>query len=292
MKNNTKALARCALLTAALLWGSSFVVLKNAIDSLPMFFVLAFRFLSACAVLCVVFAKKLRGFDRGYIKSGLVIGGCLFMAYWTQTVGLAHTTPSKNAFLTASYCAIVPFMYWVVNKMRPDRYNITAAVVCLAGIGLVSLTGGFSVQLGDFMTLVSGFFWAGQMVAIPIFAKDKDPVLMTIAQFLVCGVCSAVGSLLTEQVSFALVAASGFELVYLAVFCTATTLLLQNWGQKHLPPSNASILLSFEAVFGVLFSVALYHERVTPRAAVGYLLIFAATIISETKLSFLRRGEK
>ena len=285
----SKGLARVALLTATLLWGSSFAILKNTLDSLPMFFILAFRFLVAGAVLCGVFYKKLRLLNMRYVKSGVIIGGCLFMAYWLQTVGLAHTTPGKNAFLTAVYCIIVPFMFWAVDKTRPDKYNIIAAITCLVGIGLVSLTDSLTVQTGDYMTLFSGFFWAAHIIAVSKLSQGQDPVLLTIMQFFMCGLCSAVGFLLTESVSVTAVADAGFELFYLTVLCTAVTLLCQNWGQKRLPPSNAAILLSLESVFGVLFSVILYHEQVTPRLATGFCLIFAATIISETKLSFLKK---
>ncbi len=285
----SKGLARVALLTATLLWGSSFAILKNTLDSLPMFFILAFRFLVAGAVLCGVFYKKLRLLNMRYVKSGVIIGGCLFMAYWLQTVGLAHTTPGKNAFLTAVYCIIVPFMFWAVDKTRPDKYNIIAAITCLVGIGLVSLTDSLTVQTGDYMTLFSGFFWAAHIIAVSKLSQGQDPVLLTIMQFFMCGLCSAVGFLLTESVSVTAVTDAGFELFYLTVLCTAVTLLCQNWGQKRLPPSNAAILLSLESVFGVLFSVILYHEQVTPRLATGFCLIFAATIISETKLSFLKK---
>ena len=285
----SKGLARAALLTATLLWGSSFAILKNTLDSLPMFFILAFRFLVAGAVLCGVFYKKLRLLNMRYVKSGVIIGGCLFMAYWLQTVGLAHTTPGKNAFLTAVYCIIVPFMFWAVDKTRPDKYNIIAAITCLVGIGLVSLTDSLTVQTGDYMTLFSGFFWAAHIIAVSKLSQGQDPVLLTIMQFFMCGLCSAVGFLLTESVSVTAVTDAGFELFYLTALCTAVTLLCQNWGQKRLPPSNAAILLSLESVFGVLFSVILYHEQVTPRLATGFCLIFAATIISETKLSFLKK---
>ena len=61
----------------------------------------------------------------------------LFLAYYTQTVGITDTTPGKNAFLTAVYCVLVPFLFWAVDKARPDKFNIIAAVLCIAGIGLV-----------------------------------------------------------------------------------------------------------------------------------------------------------
>ncbi len=283
-------LARMAIILATVIWGSSFVVLKSTLDSLPMLFILAFRFLLAGLLLSAVFWKKLRGINKKAILSGLAIGTCLFLAYFLQTIGLLGTTPGKNAFLTSVYCIMVPFMHWIADKKRPDRFNIFASIICITGIGFVSLNEGFSISIGDVMTLLSGFFWAGHIILISRFKDDTDAILLTILQFFACGLISAIGSLLFDTLPSGWLALSWRELLYMAVFCTAITLLCQNWGQSHLPPSNTAILLSLESVFGVLFSVA-FGERLTPRLILGFCLIFIATIVSETKLSFLRRDK-
>ncbi len=288
---NKKALARLAILLATVIWGSSFVVLKSTLDFLPILFILAFRFLVAGVLLSLIFWKTVKKITLGAVINGGIIGACLFLAYYLQTIGLANTTPGKNAFLTAVYCIIVPFQFWAVDKKRPDKYNIIAAVTCLTGIGLVSLTESFTIQMGDYMTLLSGFFWAAHIVLIAKFSKDYDPVLLTIRQFFSCGIIAAVGSVFVDTVPEGWFSGAWVELLYMAVFCTAVTLLCQNWGQSKLPPSNAAILLTLESVFGVLFSVILYNERITPRLFIGFCMIFAATIISETKLSFIKKKE-
>ncbi len=292
MAKNKKMLARLALLLAAVIWGSSFVVLKNTLDSLPILFILAFRFLVAGVFLSAVFWKKLRLINWGSIAKGSVTGVCLFLAYYIQTVGLNNTTPGKNAFLTSVYCIMVPFLFWITDKKKPDAYNIIAAVTCLTGIGLVSLTSDLTVGMGDYMTLFSGFFWAAHIVCIAKFAKDCDSVLFTIIQFFACGLIALFGSFAFETLPVGWFSATWKELMYMAIFCTGITLLCQNWGQTHLPPSNAAILLTLESVFGVIFSVLLYNEQITLRLFAGFCLIFIATIISETKLSFLNFGKK
>ena len=284
-----KTLARLALLLATIIWGSSFVVLKNTLDSLPVMFLLSIRFLLAGALLAVIFFKKLKTLNKGYFLSGAVIGACLFLAYLFQTIGLTNTTPGKNAFLTAVYCMIVPFLFWAVDKKRPDKFNIIAAIICITGIGLVSLTGSLSLEIGDLMTLIGGFFFAAHIVVVAKFSRGRDPVLLTILQFFACGVLAAIGSVIFEETPKGWLSGAWMQMLYLTVFCTAVTLLCQNWGQARLAPSNAAILLSFESVFGVLFSVLLYHEKITPRLATGFVLIFCAVIISETKLSFLKK---
>lgn len=286
---NEKMLARLALLTAAVIWGSSFAVLKGTLDSLPILFILSFRFIAGGVLLSAVFFKKLARLNGDMIKKGGIIGICLFLAYYIQTIGLADTTPGKNAFLTSAYCVAVPFLFWITDKKRPDKYNIAAAVICLTGIGFVSLNKETVICTGDYLTLISSFFFAAHIVLIAKFAKDCDPVLLTIIQFFTCGLIAAVGAALTETVPTGWFGNAWGELLYMAVFCTATALLCQNWGQSKLPPANASILMTLESVFGVIFSVVFYNEQITPKLFVGFCLIFAATVISETKLSFVKK---
>lgn len=285
---NKRALARLALLTATVIWGSSFVVLKNTLDSLPILLILSFRFLTAGAVLAVAFWSKLRMLNRQILIEGAIVGICVFLAYYVQTIGLNNTTPGKNAFLTSVYCILVPFIFWITDRKKPDIYNIIAALICMTGIGFVALTNDLTVVKGDYMTLIGGFFWALQIVCVAKFTKKCDAVLLTIIQFFVAGMIALIASLAVDTVPNGWFASAWKELLYMAVFCTAVTLLCQNFGQKYLPPSNAAILLSLEAVFGVLFSMLIYHEQLTLRLVIGFCLIFTATIISETKLKFTK----
>lgn len=285
-----KALPSLALFTAAIIWGSSFFVVKNTVDVFPPNILLGFRFTIGFALLCLIFHKRLRKIDKGYLISGVVVGAFLFLAYCVQTMGIQTTTAGKNAFLTAIYCVIVPFLFWIVNKKRPDGYNFIAAFICIVGIGLVSLSGGLSIGKGDALTLLGGLFYACQIVAIAKFAGNRDPILLTIVQFGTAAILSWIVGLSTETFSFTGIPAEAWGgLLFLAVCATTVALLLQNVGQKYTNPSSAAVILSLESVFGVLFAVLFAGEQLTGRLIVGFALIFVAILISETKLSFLRR---
>lgn len=284
-----KKLAKPALLLATIIWGSSFVVMKGTLDTFPVFTLLAVRFTVAAALLAVVFWKRWRQMNRSHLLRGVIMGTLLFTAYVTQTYGLTGTTPGKNAFLTAGYCVIVPFLYWVSFKHRPDKYNIAAALVCIAGIGCVSLTGDFSISWGDALTLVGSFFYAAHILAVARSAKGHDIFLLTILQFATAAVLATIGTLLVDPPIAAPSADALLGLGYLAVFCTAGALLLQNIGQKYTEPAQASVLLTLESVFGIICSIIFYHERPTGLNYLGFALIFCAVIISETKLSFLKK---
>ena len=284
-------LARLALFGAAFIWGTSFIVVKNTVDVFSPNILLAFRFTIGCLILAVLFRKRLGQLDLDFVKKGCLTGLMLFLAYSVQTIGITDTTPGKNAFLTAIYCVLVPFLFWAVDRSRPDLYNFLAAFLCIGGIGLVTLEGDLSIRMGDALTLLGGFFYACHVVAIAKLGRGKDPVAFTILQFATAAVCSWVVGLATEtfptpsQITLPTVGG----LLFLAVFATAGSLLLQNLGQSRTDPTSASILLSLEAPFGVLFSALFYGEALTPRLLLGFALIFVAVILSETKLSFLRR---
>ena len=288
-----RKLAKPMLFLAAFIWGSSFFIMKDALDQLPVQYLLAIRFTAGAALLGLLCWKKWRTFTPDYLWRGAVIGGMLYTAYAIQTYGLALTTPSKNAFLTAVYCVLVPFLYWAFARVKPDRYNVLAALLCVTGVGLVSLTGDLTVNPGDGLTLLCAIFYAMHIVSVAKVSPGKDIYLLTVFQFAFAGLYAWIGGALTE--SFPAQALTKPEvllpLAYLAVMATTVALLFQNVGQVWSDPASASVILSLESVFGVLCSVLFAGDRVSGRMLAGFALIFAAVVCSETKFSFLRKKE-
>ncbi len=291
MKNEAKPiLARLAILFTTMIWGASFVILKNTLNDLPVYFVLGVRGVLASLFLSVLFFRSLRKINRSYLWQGGVMGVILFVSYAFQTHGLIGTTAGKNAFLTSVYCVLVPFIYWIFTRIRPDRYNLIAAFTCLIGIGFVSLkpeslSGGPLMALGDVLTLVCGFLFAVHIIAIAKFSEGKDVLLLTIIQFYVFAALSWAASLMTETMPSHISGPDILGLLYLGIFASAIGLALQSIGQKYTPASQAAVIMSLEGVFGVIFSILFLHETVTPQSGIGFVLIFAAVVISETKMN-------
>jgi drug/metabolite transporter (DMT)-like permease len=286
-----KLLAKPMLLAAALIWGTSFFIMKNALDVMPVFFLLAIRFTAGAALLALIAWKRWKHLTPDYLWRGAVIGGFLFLAYSIQTFGLALTTPSKNAFLTAVYCVIVPFLTWAVVKVRPDGYNIAAALLCVTGVGLVSLSGELTIQAGDLLTLCCALFYAAHIVAVAKVSPGKDVTLLTVFQFAFAGLYAWIGGGLTETFPAAALTSPEvmLPLAYLCVMATTVALLFQNVGMVWSDPASGAVILSLESVFGVLFSVLFYGDPVTAQLLAGFALIFVAVVCSETKFSFLRK---
>ena len=285
-----KKLAKPMIVCATLIWGSTFFMIKDAVDDVEPMFMLAFRFSLAAVVLAVVFWRRWKDMDLRYLWQGAVLGLLLGAAYIIQLFGLMGTTPGKNAFFTAVYCVIVPFLYWAVDRKRPSRWNVLAALLSVTGIGLVSWDGGLSLALGDVLTLAAGFFLACHIIAVAKFSEGRDIFLLTTLQFAMIALMCWVGTAFTRGVPVDGLPGSAWGvMLYLAIGSTAVALLFQNVGQKYTDPASAALLLSLEAPFGVMFSVLFGAERPTPLMYLGFCVIFTAMVCSETQFKFLRK---
>lgn len=298
MKSKVRALlARLALLVTAIVWGSSLTVVSSIKNAVTPNMLLALRFSIACVLLMIIFAPHLKKFNKDYLLSGLIIGFFLFVAYSSQTIGVtsANGAPGRSGFISASYCVIVPFLTWLFIGEAPDRYNIIAAVLCILGLFCVFYTElakstNMNLSQGDLYALMSGLLFAIHIVAVAKWGAAKDPILITILQFATAAVLSLIVSLIFEKPSLThLEDGNWFSLLYLAVMCTALALLFQTIGQRYTPSSTAALILGTESIFSIIFAVIFADEKLTVSSVIGFVLIFCAITVSETKLSFLHK---
>lgn len=271
------------LIITTIIWGSGFVVMKNSVDIISPTYLLAIRFTIASIALVAVFFRRIKMVTQREILSGSLLGIFLFVSYLLQTYGLKYTTASKNAFITTLYVILVPFLHWFFNRKRPTANNIGAAVIAVFGLGLISLEGNLSINIGDLLTLFCGLFFAFHIVFVDRYTEHYDPVRLTVIQMVVATILSWIlAPILEGTQDFTVIKGSIFiGLIYLGIFSTMICFLLQNVGQKHLSPNTSSIILSFEAVFGLGFSVVFLGEAITPKLLAGCILLFVSVILSE-----------
>lgn len=306
MKTDKKLnlLGQLMLILATLAWGTSFFILKETISEVPSFYVLALRFIVAGTLLALVFFNKIKKMSKGAFLRGFILGVVLYCAYTVQTLGLSFTTPSRNAFLTAAYCVIVPFIAWGMTKNTPKIYNLIAAFMCIVGIGFVALSGeseqASNALLGDALTLLGAVFYALQIIFVDGFQKkNDDSAQLLVVQVLTVGVLCALSTLIFELPvggikGYALNIDQIIKIAYLTLVCTMMAQLCQIFGQKFTTANQASLILSLEAVFGTLFSVILGDEKLTAGLIIGFIIIFIAMMINEFKLDPVKllKGKK
>ena len=259
-------------------------------------YMIAIRYSMAAIVMGLIFIKKWRLFDKRYLLHGLITGAFLFTAYTTQTIGCDYTTAGKNAFLTTVYVILIPLISWALYKKRPGWYVFVAAILSLAGIGLLALGTGDTagLNLGDALTLVCGLFYALHIIWTARYNEQgDDPLFLTLLQFVVCAVFGWVLAPIYDG-AFPVAAVQSPRVIgsmlYLGLFSTMLCFSLQNIGLKYVQSSLASLFLSFESVFGVLFSTLFLHEKLTLRMGIGCILIFIAVVLAETKFQFIKKA--
>lgn len=250
--------------------------------------VLAFRFTVSALLLSLFAVKKLRKMPKHILKGSIVMGVFLAAAYIVQTYGLKYTTPGKNAFLTTTYCVLVPFFSWAMSKKKPGTSSVLAGFICIAGLAFVSLgnaDAGFNI--GDILTLISGIFYAVQILLTERYVSHGDALSISAVEFTTGAVICWAGALCFESVPAAVPSSAWFSIAYLSVMCTAVCYFLQTWGMKYTSASTAAVLMCLESVFGTLISVLFFDEQLTPKLFIGFTLIFISVLISETNPKFL-----
>lgn len=283
------SLSGLMLLTSAI-WGISFVVVKDSLNKIGATWMIAIRFSIAALFLSLIYIKKLFKTDKKTFLRGVLLGFFLFMAYLLQTIGCKYTTAGKNAFLTTIYVFLVPIMCVPLMHSRLKLRTLLFAFLALTGLALLSLGGSAdsigSFNRGDALTILCGIFFALHMACGKSFTQNSDPMILSVWQFITAGVLGfALAPILDGTGEVILSALKNrsviISLLYLGIFSSMFGFVAQNVGLKYLPSNVASLLLSFESVFGALFGVILLSEPLTPLMGAGCALMTLALVLTE-----------
>jgi drug/metabolite transporter (DMT)-like permease len=292
MKNIDKKktiLADMSLLLVAIVWGGGFIAVKGALDSVTPFYLMAMRFGISVIIMVFIFWNKVKLITKRELKIGALLGLLLFLGFTTQTIGMNYTTAGKNAFLTGTNVIIVPFLYWIISKRRPDMYSLISTFLCFIGIGMLTLDGGIHIGFGDSLTLLCSVFFAAHIVSVGFFTEKVDAISLVIIQLGVAALFSIIAALIYEPMLQPLNSNTIFAIGYLAIFSTMLAFIIQNVAQKYTTSTHAAIILCLESPFGSILSVIMLSEIFTPKMVFGCLTIFIAIITTETKWDFLKK---
>lgn len=280
-----KGYGKLALFLTAMLWGTTFAIGKIATEVFSASFVIALRFTVASIALMIVAAPLYKLLNKEYWIDGIWMGITLFISYILQVEGLAaDTSPGKSAFLCTTYCVMVPFLHWFATKKRPQILHVLCVFICLFGIGILSLQGGFEMSSGDILTVLSGVPCAVNIVISSIVCQNKNPLLLTTIELGVVAVLAWIFVIFTDTFPSRFPVNTVGGIVYLGLVATALCLFLQSYGLKYAEASIGGMLLSLESVFGVVFAIILYHETITLRMLIGFAVIFIAILLSQLEL--------
>ena len=289
-------IAESGLLLIGILWGMGFVTVKIGLNAgMNTFYLMWLRFLGSFVLLSILFRKKIKKVSKDDLKAGVILGIIQYFGYVFQTYGAAHTTVGKNAFFTAINVIIVPYIFWILNKKRPDIFSFSASIICLIGVGIMSLDSNLNfthLNKGDVMTIISAFFFALQVAYTGYFGRKVHPMNLVLLQMLVGGLLFAGTQFATSGLRevIPLRGETLMAIIYAVVFSTAIPMLLQIYCQRLTTATRASILMSTESMFAPIFAFLVLGEMMTLRVALGAVFILFSVVVSETKLGMVKEA--
>lgn len=274
-----KRLADFGLFYAAAVWGSTFFLVKGALDDIDPVIMVAYRFLLAGTVLLTFLLISRRPVFKEFGKA-LFLAVILWSLYIPQTIGLGITTASNSGFITGLFVAFVPLFLRTIFKRRPTVMEVIASGVAL--IGLWILTGGLTrVNAGDLLTLIAAMTYALHLLFSDKYMKaGVDPYIISCQQFLLVGVFSLITGLLFGLPFTVGSKAAFWTVVFLALFPTLTAFVIQMLAQKITSPFRVSLIFALEPVFAGAFAWTIGGEKFVLHGAIGGLFIFLALVIS------------
>ena len=289
-------IAESGLLLIGILWGMGFVTVKIGLNAgMNTFYLMWLRFLGSFVLLSILFRKKIKKVSKDDLKAGVILGIIQYFGYVFQTYGAANTTVGKNAFFTAINVIIVPYIFWILNKKRPDIFSFSASIICLIGVGIMSLDSNLNfthLNKGDVMTIISAFFFALQVAYTGYFGRKVHPMNLVLLQMLVGGLMFAGTQFATSGLRevIPLHGETLMAIIYAVVFSTAIPMLLQIYCQRLTTATRASILMSTESMFAPIFAFFVLGEIMTLRVALGAVFILFSVVVSETKLGMVKEA--
>ena len=274
-------LATLLLVSVTAVWGSTFFLIHDLVESVPPADFLTVRFGIAAVVLLVLFRRQTLALTRREVRVGAVLGVLYGLAQVLQTTGLQDTDASVSGFITGTYVVLTPVLGAVLLRDRIAPVTWLAVALATAGIAVLSLQG-FSVGVGEALTLASAVLYAGHIVALGRWSTPQAAVGLATVQ---AGVIALVTGLAAVPDGLTLPADGGqwASLLYMALVAGALALWAQTWAQAHLTATRAAIVMALEPVFAAFFAVLLGGEQLTRRMVVGGALVLAAMYVVELR---------
>ena len=286
--------ADALLLTVAVFWGSSFVIVKKVVEQTSAavsdvapsvlagtFLYLLLRYVVAAGIFAAVRPRSwLRARGQDWAR-GSFLGAVYLSALIMQTIGLQWTTPGISGFISGMNIAIVPFLYWAVAKRSPGKFQILGALIATAGLAALSLRGDLTMSWGDVLTLLGAFLYAVHIMTTGFFAPKVEASTLAFTQI---AFSAAALLLITPFITpIRLDLGWGFWVmtIWTALSGTIYAFFIQSWAQRYTTSTHAAILMGFESVFAAVTGVIVGMDALTWRLMLGGSLMLTGVLVVE-----------
>jgi len=284
------------LLLVTLLWGATFVIVKESLSDISSMLFISLRFLIAGIILLPFLPKIIRNSNFNSVKAGIILGLLNFFGFATQTVGLKYTSATTSGFITGSLVVMIPIFQTMLEKRKPKLGVRIGIGFVLTGLIFLSSGGnsiftfisdlGTGFNFGDFLTLICAVLFALYVVYLDIVANKYDFWILLSIQIYTTAILGLIFSFILAQFNFEEITFNAtqyviFALLYTGIFATLVTTALQTKYQRRVSPSKAGIIYSFEPIFSAIFAFIIINEQLSILGYFGCGLIFLGLLISE-----------
>lgn len=283
--------ADISLLFVTLFWGTTFVLVQNAIDSLEPFSFNGIRFLAAAILLIIclfIFERKqLKLMNVKLVFSGVFIGFWLFLGYATQTIGLLYTTTSKAGFITGLNVIFVPLFSLFLFKQYPNKNAVFGVLTATVGLFLLTMTDVTGLTMGDGFVFICAISFALQIIFTGKYSSKYPTLLLTVIQITTVAILSIVSAFLFEDwkksINMKILLSHDvlIALIITSIFATAIAFFVQTNFQKYTSATRVALIFAMEPVFAAITGYFWAHDRLSYSALFGCLLIFAGMVFAE-----------
>ncbi len=298
-KTNFKGMMMLTL--CAFIWGTAFIAQSVGGEyAEPLTFNCARSFLATIFLFCccLLFDKlngkpfRILGTDDPLrkdrtIKGGIVCGIALTLASFMQQLGIMYTTVGKSGFITALYIVLVPFLSYAIYRTRITVIQCVSVIIAAVGMYFICINEGFSINKGDFYTLVCAFCFAGQIIAVDKVITNLDGVRLSLVQFITCTLLNGILMFIFETPSLHNLILGFLPIAYAGIMSSGVAYTLQIVGQKYCNPVLACMIMSLESAFALLSGWLLLGQAMSQREIGGCLLVFVAIILAQMPESML-----
>lgn len=274
-----KLIASLLLGFATLLWGLSYTIQTISARDLGTYTIVFFKAIGALFLIPFIIVKKSR-FTKDTFIGGLLIGISVFAGCILQQEGMMLSSVSKASFITVLYIIFVPIIsFFLGNKIK--RKMIIAIILALIGLYFLCIKSDFSLNIGDFYLILCSLCFSLQILLINHYSKKTDPLSLALISQLFTGLFSLVMMLIYEKPDFQSIKAAILPIMFIVFMSGLIAQTIQNVYQKDLEPSLASLIMSFESVFGAIFGWLILNQTLTVKEIFGCILVFIAILIAE-----------
>ncbi len=273
------------LLTVAIAWGITFLMVQNAIKTVPVYAFLFFRFALATLLMAIISYKYFKELNYQTALYGIILGVFLFLGFATQTFGLSYTKSSIIAFLTGLNVIIVPFLAFAVFKQYIRKMVFIGSLLASIGLYMLTMSGTLKIGFGESLGLACALFFALQIIFTDRYSKKANVFMLVLFQFLTVTILSLIFSLSLDNVTFNL----DFDYIFLkavlitSIFATVYAFLIQTYMQQFTTPTKTAIIFAMEPVSAGFFGYFVGNEILTSTQIFGAILIIFAVVLAEIK---------